>query len=315
MNLLLTYNQNPSNYEKFKSYEKQKLIEACQLRGYAIKLYHPSNFPSINTQSKKMTIINMSGVINTSHYRFLRNAELFGNKLLNSAEGTNLAEEKMLSNMEMFHAGFPVPKTIDLNLSHTSHNIDYLVKRVIEELGLPCVIKGPNGNNGNSVIKVENANDLVDILGILGWNSIKYNDCFNTNNMMAQQMIKTSIGKVIRVVYLSGDILGAELKSNPDFWKPQSLFVFQSSSEVLVNQGKYIPSSNYTREKIAIDQDMIKLSHQVSKLFNLDFFGLDLLIGPEGYLICEVNTSPQLEGFEKTHNINVSNKILDFLEK
>jgi glutathione synthase/RimK-type ligase-like ATP-grasp enzyme len=314
MKLFLTYNQSAKNYEKFKGYEFNRLKDACDRAGIKYHQFDPGWFPTVDEDSSDICVINMSGSMNESHYRFLRTPELKGAKLLNPASGSKTAEEKMLSNLEMAHYGLPVPKTIDLNLSHINFNIEYLVKNILKNIGIPCVIKAPNGNNGNAVIKVENENNLVDLLGLLGWNSMRYGDFFTASNLLAQEFVSSTQGKVIRLVFLNGEVLGCELKTNPNFWKPQSIFVYNSENNIIVNQGKYIPESGYKREKTAVSAEMAELAKKVSDLFKLNFFGLDLLFGPTGYIICEVNTSPQLEGFEKSTNINVAEKILQFLQ-
>jgi glutathione synthase/RimK-type ligase-like ATP-grasp enzyme len=314
MKLFLTYNQNAKSYEKFKGYEFNRIKDACDKAGIKCYQYDPGNFPIIDGDATDISVINMSGSMNESHYRFLRTLEIKGAKLLNSAASSKTAEEKMLSNLEMTHRGLPVPKTIDLNLSHINFNMEYVVKNILNNVGMPCVIKSPNGNNGNAVVKVENENNLVDLLGLLGWTSVRYGDFFSTSNLMAQEFISSTQGKVIRLVFLNGEVLGCELKTNPNFWKPQSPFVYNSENNIIVNQGKYIPESGYKREKIEASAEMTNLSKRVSNLFKLNFFGLDLLFGPSGYIICEINTSPQLEGFEKSTNISVAEKILQFLQ-
>jgi glutathione synthase/RimK-type ligase-like ATP-grasp enzyme len=314
MKLFLTYNQSAKSYEKFKGYEFNRFKDACDHAGVECHQFDPGCFPTVDEDSSDICAVNMSGSMNESHYRFLRTLEIKGAKLLNPANGSKTAEEKMLSNLEMAHYGLPVPKTMDLNLSHTNFNMEYLVKNILNNVGMPCVIKSPNGNNGNAVVKVENENNLVDLLGLLGWTSVRYGDFFSTSNLMAQEFISSTQGKVIRLVFLDNEVLGCELKTNPNFWKPQSPFVYNSENNIIVDQGKYIPESGYKREKTKASAEMIELAKKVSDLFKLNFFGLDLLFGPSGYIICEVNTSPQLEGFEKSTGINVAEKILQFLQ-
>ena len=52
-----------------------------------------------------------------------------------------------------------------------------------------------------------------------------------------------------------------------------------------------------------------------AKAMGLGVCGVDMIISKRGPLVMEVNSSPGLEGIEKSTNINVAAKIMDYIEK
>ena len=52
-----------------------------------------------------------------------------------------------------------------------------------------------------------------------------------------------------------------------------------------------------------------------AKLMGLNVCGVDLLRTNHGPVVMEINSSPGLEGIEKTTGIDVANKIINFIEE
>ena len=51
---------------------------------------------------------------------------------------------------------------------------------------------------------------------------------------------------------------------------------------------------------------MKNLCLKVAKILNLDYCGVDVLFGKDGYLICEVNSNAFFDGIEAATGINVA---------
>jgi glutathione synthase/RimK-type ligase-like ATP-grasp enzyme len=45
----------------------------------------------------------------------------------------------------------------------------------------------------------------------------------------------------------------------------------------------------------------------------LDIAGIDLLFDQEGYKVCEANSAPGFEGFEKYCDMNIAKSIVDYV--
>jgi len=54
------------------------------------------------------------------------------------------------------------------------------------------------------------------------------------------------------------------------------------------------------------------LSIQVAKVLDLDIAGVDLLFHNDGYKICEANSAPGFQGFEKAIDINIPEKVFTY---
>ena len=65
-------------------------------------------------------------------------------------------------------------------------------------------------------------------------------------------------------------------------------------------------------EAYDVDDEMEMLAIQVAKVLDLDIAGVDLLFHSDGYRICEANSAPGFEGFEKALDINVPQKVFDY---
>lgn len=64
-----------------------------------------------------------------------------------------------------------------------------------------------------------------------------------------------------------------------------------------------------------ISSEERKIAIQASQILGLDVAGVDLLRSNKGPLVLEVNSSPGLEGIEKSTGVDVCGKMIDFLEK
>ena len=64
-----------------------------------------------------------------------------------------------------------------------------------------------------------------------------------------------------------------------------------------------------------ISEQERKIAIQASQIMGLDVAGVDLLRSDRGPLVLEVNSSPGLEGIEKSTGIDVTGKMIDYLEQ
>ena len=67
-------------------------------------------------------------------------------------------------------------------------------------------------------------------------------------------------------------------------------------------------------KKISITAEERKTAIKAAKVMGLHLAGVDLLRSNRGPLVIEVNSSPGLEGIEKSTNKNVADRIVEFLE-
>ena len=114
--------------------------------------------------------------------------------------------------------------------------------------------------------------------------------------MILQEFIAEAGGADIRAFVVNGEVVGAMKRQGKD--------------------GEF--RSNLQRGGTS---SVIKLSRKekstallAAKCMGLAIAGVDMLQGKKGPLVLEVNSSPGLEGIEKATGVNISRKIIEYIE-
>ena len=112
---------------------------------------------------------------------------------------------------------------------------------------------------------------------------------------MIQEYIAESHGKDIRALIVGGKVVacmrrkarGREFRSNYHL--------------------------NGTVENVEINEEYAEVACRAARVLGLNVAGVDLLEGNNGPLVLEVNSSPGLEGIEKSSGVNVAGAIIDYV--
>lgn len=185
--------------------------------------------------------------------------DLLGSFAYNNMNAKSIAMSKIATYQALAKKGVPIIKTIPI-LSNIKK--DFL----INQLGLPMVVKPDNGFGGTGVMLIHTEEELEQVL----------NNAHESQKLfLAQKYIKTSKGFDIRVVTIGGKPIYAMKRQagNPDEFRSN---VKLGGSVTMVE----------------ITDEILELSEKVFESIGLDFAGLDLLMGEEGFVIGEVNASP-----------------------
>jgi len=190
------------------------------------------------------------------------------------------SKDKMYANQILAQAGLPIPKTMLTRFPCKSE----LVEKVV---GFPCVLKVITGSHGAGVYLCHTPKEFEDLSELISSLDSK-------TSMIIQEYVQTSEGRDLRVIVIGGRVVGAMLRKSTD-----------GSFKANISRGG--EGSSYD-----IDDEMEMLSIQVAKVLDLDIAGVDLLFGPDGYKVCEANSSPGFQGFEKALGINIPQKVFDY---
>ena len=150
-------------------------------------------------------------------------------------------------------------------------------------------MKKISGSLGKGVILIKTAQQLEDILGLL-------DDPNNGQpNLIFQEFVKHSQGRDLRVMVIGGKVVG----------------IMQRTAK----EGDFRAnvSAGGTASTFKITPEIEWLAIEAANALRLGIAGVDLLFDDGGYKICEVNASPQFEGFEQATGINVPQKIFEFI--
>ena len=221
-------------------------------------------------------------------YHIARLLELAGFRLFNKAEAINLCDSKMLTHLALTNHGIKMPKTINYPLRYGQGSDEGFHKRVVEELGLPMVIKHIYGSLGEQVFLARTIDEFNQITSKL------------TNvPHIYQQFIASSFRKDLRIVLIDHKIVAS----------------MQRNAQV---EGEF--RSNIETGGIGLQVDIppafASMAIKVSEILDLDYCGLDLLYGPSGEpLLMEVNANAYFSPIEKYSKKDVAGAYVSYIVK
>lgn len=204
--------------------------------------------------------------------------ERAGLRLFNSCSAILTCDDKMETAIALSNAGVPMPKTLPGLLCYTpTATVSEATLDLVErELGYPVVVKESYGSFGAQVYKADDRASLKEIAGKVLFKHHLY-----------QQYVATSCGRDIRVIVIGGKVVAAmERRSTTDF-------------RANIERGGVGYPLDLPPEAAAL---AIKAAH----ILGLDYCGVDILYGPQSYLLCEVNSNAFFGGIEKVTGVNVA---------
>lgn len=202
-----------------------------------------------------------------------------GIKIFNSPKNIQLCDDKFLTLLELANHGIDIPTTLPGVLCYYPNATvqPEILNNVEQQLNYPIVVKECYGSLGKGVYLCDNRAELEQIAEKL-----------RLLPHIFQQFIASSRGKDVRTIVVGGKYVGCMLRENSAD--------FRSNVEVGGVGKPYNP-----------DEKFIKVSEKVAKILNLDYCGIDLLIGEDDTpIVCEVNSNAFFGTFEKTTKINVA---------
>ena len=178
--------------------------------------------------------------------------------------------------------GIGLPKTVFTNYSKD-------VKHVVDSAGgAPVVLKLLEGTQGLGVVLAENMNAAQSVLE--AFNGLKA-------RVIVQEFIREAKGADIRAFVVDGEVVGAMRRQG----KPGE---FRSN----LHRGG-------TSSIIELSTEEKYTAVLAAKAVGLGIAGVDLLQSARGPLVLEVNSSPGLQGIEKTTKTDIASKIIQYIER
>ena len=192
------------------------------------------------------------------------------------------SRDKLRSGQILAKAGVDTPKTI---VSRNTADIDDL----IDQIGLPLVIKMARGTHGNGVVLADTKKAAKSALQAF----YLYNE--DGTSILLQEYIKESAGTDIRAFVVGSTVVASYQRTSLDD-------DFRSN---LHKGGEGTPIKLTPAEK--------KAALRAARAMGLHIAGVDLMRSERGPLVLEVNASPGF-GIEKITGRNVAGKIIDYVE-
>ena len=212
--------------------------------------------------------------------------EKIGFPTFNRCRAILQCDDKMLTYIELANQGIPVPKTLPGLLCYREEEqVKPETLDRVETLGYPMVIKESYGSLGQGVYLVHDRNELADVM-----------DKVKCRPHLMQEYVETSYGRDVRVIVIGGQIIGGMLRSGQNDFRS--------------NIG-----AGGCGQPFELSDRMKTISQKIARILDLDYCGIDLLFGPEGPIVCEVNSNAFFYSFEKTTGINVAAQYVDHVLK
>lgn len=192
------------------------------------------------------------------------------------------SRDKLRSLQIMARSNVGLPKTVFTNYSKE-------VKKIIDSVGgAPLIVKLLEGTQGYGVVLAPTKKAAESI--IEAFHSMKA-------RVIVQEFIEEAKGADIRAFVIGNKVVGAMKRQGKEGEFRSNLH--QGGSGTLIKLSK--------RER--------EVALTAAKAMGLSIAGVDLLQSERGPLVLEVNSSPGLEGIEKTTNKDIASEVVSYVEK
>jgi ribosomal protein S6--L-glutamate ligase len=275
-------------------YSTTRLKEAGKNRGHEmfvvdyLRCYMDitSRRPQVIYQGEPLkvdAIIPRIGASNTFYgTAVVRQFEMMGVFVANESQAISRSRDKLRSLQLLARDGVGLPVT---GCAHSTKDIDGVISLAG---GTPLVVKLIEGTQGVGVILAETKKAAQAVI-----EAFRGLDA----NILVQEYIKEAGGADVRCFVVGGKVVASmKRQAGPG--------EFRSN----LHRGG-------TAEKVKITPEERSTAVRAARTMGLNISGVDVLRSNHGAVVMEVNSSPGLEGIEKSTGVDVAAKIIEFIEK
>ena len=276
------------------NYSSRRLKEAAEVRGHVAEMINTARCSmGINTLSPAIyydgrrlprydAVIPRIGASMTNYgMAVIRQFAMTGTYILNPAAAIGASRDKLYAHQLLARAGIGMPSTA---FAHSPKDTKTLIELVG---GAPLVVKLLESTQGRGVVLADTRKAAESVI-----------DAFRglDANFIVQEFVKEAGGADIRCFVVGGKVV-ASMK------RQAKADEFRSN----LHRGG-------TAESVKISPDERSAAVRAAKAMGLSVAGVDLLRSDSGPKILEVNSSPGLEGIERTSGKDVAGLIIEHLE-
>ena len=276
-------------------YSTRRLRQACAQRGHEVKVVDylrcymdiTSKKPVIRYGERDLTdefdaVIPRVGASHTFYgTAVVRQFEMMGVFAANGSEGISCSRDKLQALQLLAHEGVGMPVTA---FAHSMKDVNGIIKAVG---GAPLVIKMLEGTQGIGVVLAETHKAAQSVIeAFMGLDA----------NFLVQEFIHEAGGADIRAFVVGDEVVAAMQRQAPEG-------EFRSN----IHRGGSASSIELTDEER-------ETAVKAAQVMGLGVAGVDMMRSERGPLVIEVNSSPGLEGIEKSSKIDVADSVVAFIE-
>jgi len=276
-------------------YSTRRLIEAAEARGHEVQIldtlrctaHLTENGPEVHYHGERLeppdAIIPRIGASITFYgLSIVRQFEAMGVWTLNSAVGITRSRDKLRAHQFLAKKGIALPRTA---FAHQADAADDLIRSVG---GPPCIVKLLEGTQGVGVVLCETKKAAESV--IQAFRGMKA-------YLLVQEFIKEAGGADVRLFVVGDKVIAGMKRQGAEGEFRSNLHRGGSAASIKISPAE-------RRTAIA-----------ACKALGLKVAGVDVLQSDRGPLVLEVNSSPGLEGIEKSTGKDVAGSVIQFVEK
>ncbi len=275
-------------------YSTKRLVEAAEQKGWEVRIidylkcaieimkgelmisYKGENLPVPDA------IIPRIGASRTFYgTAMVRHFEMMDVFSVSGSLAISRSRDKLRSLQILSKHGVDMPKTIFASNKSTAKDVIALSG------GAPLVLKILEGTQGVGVVLVDSEKAAKSVLDAFYGMDV---------NLLVQEFIEESGGSDIRALVVNGEVVGAMKRQGAEG-------DFRSN----LHQGGSATAYKLTRKEKST-------AIAAAKAMGLGVCGVDMIPSSRGPLVMEVNSSPGLEGIEKSTEIDIAGKIMEHIE-
>jgi ribosomal protein S6--L-glutamate ligase len=276
-------------------YSTKRLVEAGEQRGWEIRVidYLKCSIEIMKSELKinylgqelptPDAIIPRVGASRTFYgAAMVRHFEMMDVFTVTGSLAIKRSRDKLRSLQILSKNGVDMPKTVFASNQSNAKDVIALSG------GAPLVLKILEGTQGVGVVLVDSEKAAKSVLDAFYGMDV---------NLLVQEYIEEAGGADIRVFIVGGEIVGAMKRQGAEGDFRSNLHQGGSASAYKLNR----------KEKMT--------ALAAAKAMGLGVCGVDMIPSKRGPLVMEVNSSPGLEGIEKSTGIDIASKVMEFIEK
>lgn len=276
-------------------YSTRRLVEAAEVKGHTVRVVDhllcymslAANNPAIHYRGEELkgldAIIPRIGASVTFYgTAVVRQFEMMGVYSVNESVAISRSRDKLRCLQLLSRKGIGIPVT---GFAHSTKSTDDLIEMVG---GAPLIVKLLESTQGKGVILAETHKAAESTI-----------EAFRTlkSKFLVQHFVAEAGGADIRCFVIGDRVVASMIRQG-------------QSGEFRSNLHR-----GGTASKAKLTPEERETAVRSAKIMGLNVAGVDLLRSHEGPKVLEVNSSPGLEGIEKSTGIDVADRVISFIEK
>jgi ribosomal protein S6--L-glutamate ligase len=276
-------------------YSTRVLVEAARRRGHAVQVLDTLQFDiRVSTRSPELfyrgepvgpvdaVIPRIGASITFYGLAVVRQFEMLGVYCLNESQAIARSRDKLRCLQILSRHDIGVPPTV---YTRQADHVPACIDRVD---GPPVVVKLLQGTQGVGVVLAESAPSAGSVI-----------EAFHglDQNILIQKFIREAQGADIRALVVGRRVVAAMRR------------------QAVAGEFRSNIHRGGKATKVRLPAAYRKTALAAARVLGLRVAGVDMIESKEGPMIMEVNSSPGLEGIEKTTGIDVAETVIEHMER